>query len=95
MSEQKLISYPKIPHDKKKNVKITLADKIEINKLIHVKGLTTKQVAEMYRVSEHCIRYNTDPHLREREIESVTTAQGLLYGADFVLRFRRSRGLDT
>jgi len=64
-----MMKYPSIPHDKNKSVKIKLADIPKMKHLIEVHNWSLKQIAEIYNVTQICVRYNIDPIYRRERLD--------------------------
>lgn len=64
----KYISYPKTPHDKKRNTKLTLKEIEQIQKDFPFNP-NYKLFAEKYHVSPLTIRYWVDPEYKEKTIK--------------------------
>lgn len=82
MNQQKIILYPRIPHDKMKSVKIKLDDQIKMKHLIEIEYLSIKQVAELYNVSPDCVRYNIDPIFRRNCLDKNSARKRECYRTD-------------
>jgi hypothetical protein len=59
--------FPRIPHDQKKNVKLTLVDIKQAHVFRFVMGYTIKETAIALDVSTYCIRYHTQLGYKEKE----------------------------
>lgn len=62
-----MLVFPRIPHDKKQSVKLTLADIKQAFVFRFVMGYTIKETALALHVSTYCIRYHTQPGYKEVE----------------------------
>jgi len=62
-----MLVFPRIPHDKKQSVKLTLDDIKQASVFRFVMGYTIKETALALHVSTYCIRYHTQPGYKEVE----------------------------
>ena len=92
-----MIEYPKIPHDKKKSVKLKNHDIEAIHWLFHVEKWTIPQIADRFNVTPYAIRYHIDPEFRQKRIQYMTDLWCRLYNTDkkFRMRENKRRQLDN
>ena len=82
--------FPRIPHDQKKNVKLTLVDIKQAHVFRFVMGYTIKETAIALDVSTYCIRYHTQLGYKEKENKRRSEKYTLLQktSPDFLKKHR-------
>ena len=85
------ISYPTIPYDEKKSVKITRQQEDEIRTL-HANGLSINRLSKMYHVTRFCIKYHLDDEWKQKRIDYIVKFGMKKYYSDPIYR---QRVIDT
>ena len=84
-----MMLYPRIPHDKKKNIKLTLTDIGIIQRL--AKLLSKKMLAEMFNVNHQTIRYHIDSEYRLKQMKRTATHNSKKWATNPTYREKQTR----